>query len=66
MDTRVEKFLQGLNGKKVALCGIGRSNLPLIGLFSKYGAEVTACDKREEEQLGEMVQEAVDAGAKLS
>lgn len=66
MDTRVEKFLQGLNGKKVALCGIGRSNLPLIGLFSKYGAEVTACDKREEEQLGEMAQEAVSAGAKLS
>lgn len=66
MDTRVESFLKSLCGKKIALCGIGRSNLPLIGLFTKYGAKVTACDKRSEDQLGEMAQEAVNAGAKLS
>lgn len=66
MDTRVEKFLKSLNGKKIALCGIGRSNLPLIGLFTKYGAEVTACDKRTKEQLGESAQECINAGAKLS
>lgn len=66
MDTRVENFLKSLCGKKIALCGIGRSNLPLIGLFSKYGAVVTACDKRTKEQLGEMADEAVRAGAKLS
>lgn len=66
MDTRAENFLKGLNGKKIALCGIGRSNLPLIGLFKKYGADVIACDKRTEEQLGEYVQECVNAGAKLS
>ncbi len=66
MDTRTESFLRGLKGKRIALCGIGRSNLPLIGLFKKYGAEVTACDKRNEEQLGEMAREAVEAGAVLS
>ena len=66
MDTRVEGFLKSLKGKKIALCGIGRSNLPLIGLFKKYGAEVTACDKRTEEQLGDYAQECIDAGAKLS
>lgn len=66
MDTRVENFLKSLCGKKIALCGIGRSNLPLIGLFTKYGAKVIACDRRNEDQLGEMAQEAVTAGARLS
>lgn len=66
MDTRVENFLNSLENKKIALCGIGRSNLPLIGLFSKYGAKVTACDKRTKQQLGEMADEAENAGAALS
>lgn len=66
MDTRTESFLKSLKNKKIALCGIGRSNLPLIGLFTKYGAHVIACDKRTEEQLGEMAAEAVTAGAALS
>lgn len=66
METRVEGFLKSLNGKRIALCGIGRSNLPLIELFKKYGAEVKACDKRTEEQLGAYAQKCIDAGAKLS
>lgn len=66
MDTRIESFLKGLNGKRIALCGIGRSNLPLIGLFTKYGAKVVACDKRTKEQLGDMAEEAISAGAALS
>ena len=65
MDNRIESFLNSLNGKKIALIGIGRSNLPLISLFAKYGAKVTACDKRAEEQLGEQAAEAVNAGAAL-
>ncbi len=59
-------FLNGLKGKKIALCGIGRSNFPLITLFSKYGAIVTACDRRNREQLGEMAEDAEKLGAKLS
>ncbi len=66
MDTKTEHFLKCLDGKRIALCGIGRSNLPLIGLFTKYGASVIACDKRTQEQLGDMAVEAQNAGAKLS
>lgn len=66
MDSRTERFLKSLSGKRIALCGIGRSNLPLISLFKKYGAVITACDRRTEEQLGDMAQQAKDAGAKLS
>lgn len=66
MDSKAARFLKSLEGKKVALCGIGKSNLPLISLFSRYGAQVTACDKRTQEQLGEPAQQAKDAGAQLS
>lgn len=66
LNKKAERFLCGLSNKKVALCGIGRSNLPLISLFKKYGAEVTACDRRTEEQLGDDARAALDAGASLS
>ncbi len=54
MNTLAESFFQRLSGKRVAFCGIGRSNLPLISLFQRYGAAVTACDKRTAGQLGEI------------
>lgn len=66
MDSRVFDFLNGLKGKKIALCGIGTSNLPLIKLFTAYGAQVTACDKRDEEALSENAKLAKEAGARLS
>ena len=65
MDNKLRSFFDGINGKTIALCGIGGSNLPLIKLFAKYGANVTACDKREREALGENAQLAEEYGAKL-
>ena len=66
MDNRVLNFLNSLKNKKIALIGIGRSNLPLIKLFSSYGACVTACDKRSYDKLGEYAQLAENYGAKLA
>lgn len=66
MDKRIENFFKSMNGKKIAFCGIGTSNLPLIELFIKYGASVTACDRRTREQLGDSADVAQKAGAKLS
>ena len=66
MDSRVKNFLNTLSGKKIALCGIGSSNLPLLALLKKYGAQVTACDRRTEKELGDVAQEARRAGASLS
>lgn len=65
MEQQIQSFLESLNGKTVALCGIGGSNLPLISLFSKYGARVLACDKRDREALGENAEKAEAAGAEL-
>ncbi|MCQ4022043.1 MULTISPECIES: UDP-N-acetylmuramoyl-L-alanine--D-glutamate ligase [unclassified Ruminococcus] len=66
MNQNAVDFLKTLSGKKIALCGIGKSNLYLIKLFKKYGAEVIACDKRDEAALGENAVLAKNAGAVLS
>lgn len=66
MDNRINNFLTSIKDKKIALIGIGRSNLPLISLFSSYGAKVTACDKRTYDELGEYAKLATDSGAMLS
>lgn len=66
MEHRVNQFLTSLNGKTVALCGIGRSHLPLVKLFSKYGANVIACDRRDREALGENAALAEEYGATLN
>ncbi len=53
MDSRITRFFDEMKGKKIAFCGIGISNLPLVSLFSKKGAVVTVCDRRKAEDLPE-------------
>ncbi len=65
MENNIRRFLEGLKDKRIALCGIGGSNLPLIKLFGKYGAFVMACDKRGREALGENAGLAEQYGAEL-
>ena len=66
MDKRVEKFLKSMKGKKIAFCGIGRSNLPLVSLFTKYGASVLVCDRKEKSAFSSDVLESVEkTGAHL-
>lgn len=65
MDSRVQTFFEGLNGKKVAFCGIGTSNLPLVQIFREHGAHVQARDRRTPEQLGETARQLQELGAEL-
>ena len=53
MKQTVTEFFESIKGKRIALIGMGRSHMPLIPLFTKYGADVYACDKRERDALGE-------------
>lgn len=48
---KADKFFKSIEGKKVAFCGIGKSNLPLIYKFIEKGAKVYACDRRERSML---------------
>ena len=47
-----EEYIQSLQGKQVAVIGIGVSNIPLIKLFLRKGIAVTACDKNDRESFG--------------
>ena len=51
--TKAELFFQNIYGKRVAICGIGTNNTPVVLQFLKAGATVFACDRRSEEELGE-------------
>ena len=62
----MQEFFHSIQGKRIALIGMGRSHLPLIPLFTKYGATVVACDKRDREALGEIAEKAIADGAILS
>ena len=60
-----KQFFRSLAGRKIALCGIGVSNTPLVESFLKKGAKVYACDRRERAQLGEMADRLEKMGATL-
>ena len=57
MTENIRKFFNSIVGKKIAFCGLGKSNLPLIKMFSQKGAIVTACDSKNEDQLSETIKE---------
>ncbi|MDD5952504.1 MAG: UDP-N-acetylmuramoyl-L-alanine--D-glutamate ligase [Oscillospiraceae bacterium] len=65
INQKAEAFFQKIKGKRVAFCGIGRSNLPLIRLFHQKGAVCIACDRRTEAQLGQIVEELRTMGVSL-
>ena len=64
-NTKAARFFEGLKGKRVAFCGIGRSHMPLMGLFQQKGAVVSARDKRQLEDLGENGRQLQALGVKL-
>ena len=66
MNNAVIKYFEAQKGKRIAFCGLGRSNLPLIDMYKKYGAEVIACDKRSFEELGDIALNLSNNGVELS
>lgn len=65
-NTKFDAFKQYVNGKEICVVGIGISNLPLIKFLCKNGANVTACDKRTQSELGETAAELTGLGVKLN
>ena len=60
-----KKFFEQIKGKKIAMCGIGISNTPLILDFLSKGATVYACDRRSRELIGPIADQIEEAGAEL-
>ena len=59
------EFKEFIKEKNVAVVGIGVSNIPLIDFLARLGAKVTAFDKKEENQLGEVVDRFKEEGVTL-
>ena len=63
--TKARAFFDHICGKKVAICGIGNNNVPVILQFLDAGAHVVACDRRTADELGEVADRLQKAGATL-
>ncbi|MGL5378823.1 UDP-N-acetylmuramoyl-L-alanine--D-glutamate ligase [Clostridium sp.] len=59
------EFKKFINKKNVAVVGIGVSNIPLINFLVKLGAQITAFDKKCEEELGAVAIDFKNKGVKL-
>ena len=60
-----KQFFEQIKGKKIAMCGIGVSNTPLILDFLNKGAKVYALDRRNRETIGTLADDLEKAGARL-
>jgi len=65
LATAFEQFLNSVNGKKIDVVGIGISNTPVITMLAKAGAVVTAYDKNEKHNLGDIATELESLGVSL-
>ena len=63
MHSALDEYLKNLKGKRVAVMGIGVSNRPLIDLLLSAGIDVLACDKRERDAFGGLIEELESRGA---
>ena len=65
MKRDFKEFKEFIKNKKVAVVGIGVSNIPLINFLLKLGAEVTAFDKKTKEDLGGVYDDFISKGVKM-
>ena len=63
---KLDEFKYNVAGKNITVIGIGISNLPLIKYLVSLGANVTACDRRSAEELGENYTELENLGVKFN
>ncbi len=63
--TEIQEYLRRLEGRRVAVIGIGVSNTPLIRLLRGAGIAVTACDKNTRESFGPLADELENLGVEL-
>ena len=65
MKKDFQEFKDYIKNKKVAVVGIGVSNIPLINFLLKLGANVSAFDKKTAEQLGDIYSDFKKKGVEL-
>lgn len=58
-------YIESLKEKRIGVIGYGVSNRPLVKVLLDEGCDVTVCDKRAAEELGEAGAELLARGGKL-
>ncbi len=61
----LNEYIEKIKHKRIGVIGIGVSNTPLIKKLLVSGCDVTACDKRSAQQLGEEYEGLSRLGAKF-
>jgi UDP-N-acetylmuramoylalanine--D-glutamate ligase len=61
----LQDYIQTLIGKRVAVVGVGVSNLPLLRLLAEHGCDVPAHDRRSAEAMGEVYRELAARGVRF-
>ena len=61
----LQEYVDSIRDKSIAVVGIGISNTPLIELLRAGGCDVTACDRRGMEEMGEVGKRLRSIGVKL-
>lgn len=59
-NLKLAEFQKKIKGKKVAIIGLGVSNIPLIEYLKEIEAEITVFDKREYEKLDMIAKEKIE------
>lgn len=59
-------YIEDIKNKRIGVIGVGVSNTPLIEKLLEHGCDVTACDKRTAEQLGEDYTRLSEMGAEFN
>ena len=65
MSMKFEEYFHSLQGKKIAVLGLGVSNRPLVRLLLEFGCDVTGCDRTPREKLDQEVLDLETLGCKL-
>lgn len=59
-NEKLEEFNNYLKGKKVAIIGLGVSNLPLLDYFHNLNSKITIFDNKNKEELDSKIIEKID------
>ena len=66
MKMTFDNYFKTLQGKQIAVLGLGVSNRPLVKLLLEFGCGVIGCDRTPREKLDEEVLELEALGCRLS
>jgi UDP-N-acetylmuramoylalanine--D-glutamate ligase len=66
LNKALESYKKGIYGKKAAVLGFGISNRPLARILSKWGAQVTVFDKKEDAAFSEILADYKKLGIDFS